>query len=558
MEVIVIGGSAAGLKAACRISRLQPDARVRVLVKDKYFAYSNCGLPYYLSGDVDNFESLISTPNGTIKDERYFREVKNIEVLADHEVVAIDRSARLVRCKGGDRAETFPYDKLVIATGISPILPAIPGSDTNSVRTFTKPEDALILREELKANKIDKVIIIGGGFIGLELCEAFRSLWGVEVELVELQNRLLSELVDIDIARLVEDEIIKHGIKLQLGCGCREIVEEDDRLCIFDNSGDMIEADRVILASGVRPNADLAQDAGLEIGVTGGIKVNDRLQTSDPDIFAAGDCVELSNAIDGMAGAWSLGSLASRMGRVVGDNICNGDSRFGPVVGTSILKLFDLTIGAVGLTRAECDEKGYEVDESWGTFHDHLHYYPEAVPINAKIIYDRNTDRVLGFQAISRGQLVPVIAEAAQIIRTGGTLEDMCNIEHPYAPPFALPFDTLHFLAYIADNSRIAGVKLVSPVEFDNLTDDTVILDVRIPSEIEGKPLNVESRRKIEIPVEDLRGRLDEVNKADRIVAVCQMGSRSWDAALMLRRAGCSDVGILAGGALFLPDGIKR
>jgi len=556
MDVIVIGGSAAGLKAACRISRLQPDANVRVLVMEKYFAYSACGLPHFLSGDVNTIEALVSTPNGTIKDEKYFRNVKGIEILPRRKAISIDRSARLVQCKviPDGKEETYPYDRLVIATGSKPVLPAIPGVDDPGVISFTQPDDAIKLRSELETGQICKVTIIGAGIVGLELCEAFSALWGVDINLIELQNQVLAGVLDEDLARMVEAEIKAQGINVQLGCGCREIVPESDGLCMFDNSGEMIASDRIVLASGVQPNSELARAAGLGVGITGGIEVNDKLQTSDPDIYAAGDCVELPNAIDGQVGINQSGSLASRMGRVVGDNICNGDSHFGPVVGAKVVKVFDITIGSVGLTKTECLEKGYEIGESWGTFHDRLHYYPEAGSINAKIIYDRSNSKLLGFQAVSRGWLVHTLNIAAHAIRTGATLEDLHEIEHSYAPPFALTFETLHSLAFIAENSRTAGVKLISPVGFNNLPEDTLILDVRIPSEIEGKPLNAGDHKMLVIPVEELRARLGEVPSNCPIVAVCQMGGRGWDAALMLRRAGFSDVGILAGGALFQPS----
>ncbi len=557
MEVVVIGGSAAGLKAACRISRLQPDAGVRVLVKDRRFAYSNCGLPYYLSGDIESFDALITAPNGTIKDERYFRDVKNVEVFTGREVVKIDRDARLIRCHDSERnrEETYPFDRLVLSTGSSPIIPAIPGVNAPGVLTFTKADDAIALRTDLEANRISRITIIGAGFIGLELCEAFRAMWGVDVDLVELQNQVLSGLVDTELSEIIEDEIRSHGVNIRLGCGCHEIVREGERFCIFDHAGEMFESDRIIIAAGVRPNVELAREAGLEIGVTGGIKVNSHLRTSDPDIYAAGDCVELPDAVDGRAGSWTLGSLASRMGRVVGDNICNGDSRFGPVVGTTVLKIFDITIGSAGLTRADCKDRGYEINECWGTFHDRLHYFPEAGPTRAKIIYDPTDGRILGFQAVSHGNIVHTLNIASQIMRNSGTLDDLNDIEHAYSPPFAQQFETLHYLAFIAENSRVAGVKLVSPAEFTSLPDETLILDVRTKAEIEGRPLNGGTRRVIEIPVEELRARLNEIPSAGKVVTVCQMGGRGWDAALMLRRAGFTDVGILAGGALFLPTG---
>ncbi len=559
MEVVIIGGSVAGLKAACRISRLQSDARVRVLVSDSRFGYSQCGLSYFLAGELDNYTDLISTSSGTVRDERYFREVKGVEILTCHKVLTLDRAARQVHCRelNTDQEVTFLYDKLVIATGTKPVLPAIPGTDTTGVSLFAHIDDAIQLRKDLEQHRIEKVAIIGAGFVGLELCEAFSSLWNVDVDLIDLQPQLLSGLQDVELARLVEAELQGKGVNLWLGFGCREITARNGRLCLFDSSDHMIQADQIVLVTSFSPNSDLAGAAGLEIGTTGGIKVNDRLATSDPDIFAAGDCVELPNAIDGQGGYWSLDSLAIRMGRVVGDNICNGDSRFGPVAGATIFKLFDLTIGSVGLTAAECEEKGYEINRSWGTFYDRMSYYPEAVPLQVHLIYDRSSGRVLGLQAVTRGRLLQIMDIAAQAILNGATIDDLHQIEHAYSPPYDQPFNPLHFLAFIAENCRAAGIRLVPPADFERLPEETLILDVRTPLEIADWPLDVGRRRRLAIPIEELRSRMDEVPEGGFEVAiVCQMGERAWDAALMLRRAGWGKVGILAGGALFQPSSI--
>jgi NADPH-dependent 2,4-dienoyl-CoA reductase/sulfur reductase-like enzyme/rhodanese-related sulfurtransferase len=555
MDVVVVGGSAAGLKAACRIARLQPDARIRVLVKDEYFGYSLCGLPYYLSGDVASLEMLAMTPNGTLKDQAYFRDVKGIEVLTRHEVFLLDRAARYIRCHilDSDRETTFPYDKLVIATGAKPLLPAIPGLETPGVTFFTRPAEALKLREDLERGRVGKVAILGGGFIGLELCEAFHALWGVEVDLVEFQPNVLPGLLDVEFARLVEAELARHDIGMNLGCGCSEIIGEDDKLCLFSNAGDMIKADRIVVATGVRPNVDLARRGGLVIGVTGGVKVDGHLRTSDHDVYAAGDCVELPSAVDGVVGFWSLGSLASRMGRVVGDNVCNGDSRFGPVVGATTLKVFGLNVGAVGLTAGECRDRGYEIECSWGTFYDRLHYYPGSEPIHLKLVADQGSGRVLGLQALSRGNILHIIDVAAQAIRAGAMVDELQDLEHAYAPPYAQPINPIHSLSHIIENSRSAGIKLVSPIGLDPLPRETLILDVRNPDEIAKFPLEIGERLVIAIPLEQLRSRLPELPHDLPVLAICQMGGRAWDAALMLRRAGWQDVSILAGGILFQP-----
>lgn len=557
MDVIVIGGSAGGLKAACRIHRLKPDAHVTVLVKDGHFGYSGCGMPYFLSGDVMGYDELISTASGTIKDQTYFREVKGINVLPHHEATGIDRAARAVHCvdRQSGRKMSFPYDKLVIATGANPLPAVIPGAETTKTSYFTKPDDALRLRKELETGQIESVAVIGGGYIGLELCEAFSVMWGVDVKLIEIRPHVLPRILDVELACLVEEELKRHGVELILGCRCSKIVETDGKVCLHMGDTCAIEADRVVLATGFVPNVELARNAGLDIGRTGGIAVNDHLRTSDQDIYAAGDCVELHSVVDGHAGLWQLGSLASRMGRIIGDNICHGDARFRPVTGANVLKVFDLTLGSAGLTAASCSEDGYDVASSWGTFSDRMHYYPESSYMTGKMVYDRSGGQLLGVQLVSKGTGVHIIDKAAQLLAQKTTIHDVQDMEHAYSPPYSQPFDPLHYLGFIAENSRTSGVKLVSPADFVKLPSNAIILDVRNGDEIEASPLPELPQEIISVPVEELRYRLNScVPKERPIIAVCEMGSRSWDAAIMLRRAGWNDVSILAGGMHFQPN----
>ncbi len=561
MDVVVIGGSAGGLKAACRIGRLKPDAHITVLVKDRHFGYSGCGLPYFLSGDVMGYDDLISTASGTIKDEQYFREVKGINILSRHEALTIDRSARAVHCRDleSNREMNLPYDCLVIATGTNPMPVVIPGADSDKISYFTKPDDALKLRADLETGKIESVSIIGGGYIGLELCEAFSAMWGVKPRLVEIRQHVLPGILDTELACLVEDELRRNGVDLMLGSRCQQIVEDDGKMCLITMDGSKLPADRVILATGMRPNVELARKAGLKIGITGGIETDRHLRTTDPDIYAAGDCVELTSVVDGRAGLWQLGSLASRMGRVVGDNICNGDVHFHPVTGANILKVFDLTLGSVGMTATESAERGYNIGCSWGTFYDRMHYYPDATYMMCKLVYDKTSRQVLGVQVVSKGQAVHIIDKAAQLIRQKATLHDFQDLEHGYSPPYSQPFDPLHYLGFIAENSHSAGVKLISPADFTNLPAESIILDVRNSDEIEVSPLPELKGEVIAVPLEKLRSQLTRcIPREKPIIAVCEMGSRSWDAAIMLRRAGWNDIGILAGGMHFQPESLTE
>ncbi|MBT7618673.1 MAG: FAD-dependent oxidoreductase, partial [Calditrichaeota bacterium] len=383
--------------------------------------------------------------------------------------------------------------------------------------------------------------------------EAFRAMWGVDVHLVELRSQVMSGILDPELSRLVESELIEQGVNLKLGCNCREIRKVENGLELIIGSGETITVDRVIAVTGVIPNTRLADGIGLNLGVTGGIVVNDRLQTSDPEIYAAGDCVELSSAVDGKPGFWALGSLANRMGRIAGDNICNGDSRFGRVAGVTIVKFFELSIASVGLNSDSCRENGYDTSSCWGTFHDSLWYFPESGKTHLKLIYDKKNGQILGVQAVGSGEMLYLADKAAQIIQAGWTIDKLPDLEQAYSPPYSQPFDPFHTMAFIEDNSRSAGVELISPNDFYDLPDDAVILDVRKPEEIEAVVVQKGNHRYVEIPIEELRARINEVPKKCFAAIICEMGSRSWDAALILRRAGWSDVGILAGGALFLP-----
>lgn len=558
MEVIVIGGSTAGLKAACRIRRLQPDARVRVLVKDEFAAYSPCGLPYYLSGDIPALETLAKTPYGVLKDVRYFREVKGVEVVPNCEALAVNRTARLIRARLEGRETEFPYDKLVIATGSLPVVPSLPGIDHPHVTTFASPRDALKLRQDLEKGLVGRAAVVGGGLVGVMVCEAFRSMWEVEVDLIEVQPHVLSGIVDPEVAALVEAELTRNGVRLHLGCGCREVMEDDGRLCIFDHDGNMFQVDRLVLAVGTQPNSALAAAAGLDIGLTGGIRVNSRLQTNDPDIYAAGDCVELVNAVDGGVQNWSMGSLASRMGRVVGDNICNGDSHFGAVCSAAVCRVFGVSVAAVGLPAAECAERGFQTECIWVTLHDRMHFFPGAVPLRAKLVVDRGTSRVMGAQFLSPGPVLHLVDAASQFISRGARVDELAQLEHACAPPFAQPAHPLHLLARVWENSRSAGIRLVPPDQIADLPEEVCLLDVRTKHESAALPVDTRGHPLVHIPLEDLRARLNEVPRDRPIVIVCQMGGRSWDAALLLRRSGWQEVALLAGGLLFQPPPAER
>lgn len=557
-EIIVIGGSAAGLKAACRAARLMPDVKVRVLEQSPHFACSTCGLPYFLSGDVDDLAALFSTPAGVRKDEKYFADVKNVEILTPYCARRIDREDHVVHCTNlSDNSEkSFRYDKLVLALGAVPAVLPIPGGDLPGILTFKSPDDALRLRKELEAGRIGSVAIIGAGFIGLELCEAFRSLWGIDVELFESAGQVLPGILDPELASLVQFEILDKGVQLYLNSPVSEIVLDGNRFTITSAGGEKYPAERLINVTGVKPNTALARACGLEIGISGGIVVDGGMRTSDDDIYAAGDCVELTG-FDREKCWKSLGSLATRMGRIAADNIAGIHSQFGVVAGAAVLKVFDLTVGSTGKNEASCLRAGIDGGSAWGTFFDGLHYYPDANSNNYKLVYDKKSDRICGMQAVGKGNILHILDKATLFIRSGSLVRELSDIEQAYAPPFSQTIDPLASLAAMIENCRIAGIAVVSPEYLKNVEQDTLLLDVRLEDEAGAFPLP-SGAVSMRIPLENLRSRIEEIPQNRQIIAVCQMGGRSYEAALIMRRAGIEKVGFLAGGMLFQSRHIRK
>ncbi|MFC2149891.1 FAD-dependent oxidoreductase [Calditrichota bacterium] len=555
MKVVIIGGSAAGLKAGCRIARLQPDAEVIVLEKSIHFGYSACSMPYFLSGDIPDYQHLVSTAHGVVKDVEWYKEVKGINVRPQNEVIEIDKNTHSVKVYDQLQNDSYNlgYDRLVIATGTMPILPDNLNLESDKVLHFSSPDDAKKLHHLLSTGQLGSVAIIGGGFIGLELCEAFRSLWGIDVTLIELQGHVLANGYDPEIGMLVEDELIRNDVNLLLGCKCESFEVKGSRVHLQCTGSETVTFDRVVVAVGVKPDVRLAESAGLEIGISGGIQVDRHMQTSDPDVFAAGDCIEYNSIVDEKAGIWSLGSLANRTGRIAGDNVCGTRSYFGNVAGTNIFKVFDLTVGSVGLSESGCSQRRHEATAVWATFYDKVHSYPDTGKLHLKLVYEKSTGRMMGLQGVGAASLVNVLDKAALYLHAGAFVEELTEIEHAYSPPYSQPFDPLHNLSFLTQNRKIASVGLTSPSEFLKLDPNTIILDVRTESEIAEQSLPVYPERIIHVQLEELRRRLAEIPSGGQIVVVCQMGARSWDAALILKSAGWRNVNILAGGAMFLP-----
>jgi len=550
-RVLVIGGVAAGSKVASKTIRLRADADVTVVEKGEFLSYAGCGLPYYVSGVVKEQKELMSTPVGVVRDPVFFQKVKNFRALNHTEAVEIDRKGKRVRLRNVLSGEEswLDYDKLVLATGANPVVPPIPGVDLEGVFRLHGVHDAEGIREALAEHKARDVTIVGGGLIGVEATEALAE-HGCRVTIVEMLPQILN-MLDWEVARLVERHLESHGVKVRTGTKVTAI-EGAGHVERVVTDGGAFPADMVVLAIGVRPNVDLAKAAGLEIGATGGIAVSDRMQTSDPDIYAAGDCVQMHDLLAGRPCYVPLGSTANKQGRVAAVNVCGGDDRFPGVVGSTVCKVFDYCVARTGLTETKARDLGYGVVTALAPGPDKAHFMPQAKPLFLKLVADAGTRRLLGAQAVGPGDGSKRIDVAAMAITAGMTVDQVANADLSYAPPYAPAMDNIITAANVARNKLDGHMVGISPMAVKRRLEegeDFFFLDVRSPGEYEQVRLPGATL----IPLGALRSRLDEVPRDKPVVAFCKISLRGYEAALILRACGFEDVRVMDGGIAMWP-----
>lgn len=548
-NIIIVGASAAGLRAAARARRRLPKAQIRVIDQGTFISYAGCGMPYLVSGDIASADKLRMTHYGVIRNADFFREVKGLEVIIETRVERIDRDAHQVYCRSisNGEASAYSYDKLVLATGASPVVPIGVPAGSQRIMTFRRLEDAIRLRKSLETGKIEKVGIIGGGMIGCELAEAFSVMWGAKAVLIDAAPYILSSVLDSEMALAVEAYMKKEKVDIHTNCPFKAIAE-DAEVVTIKTAQDNFEVDCAVIAVGVRPNSELAADCGLTVSKTGGVVVDDKMATSDPDIFAAGDCVELRHLVSGKSVNLALGSLANRQGRMIGSNLGGGNERFGPVVGSMAVKIFDMNVAATGLTEASAQDAGFNVGCVWGSFTDRADYYPEAQNIYFKLVFDVKSGRLLGLQGYGKGEVVKRIDVFSAILKNQGKLEDLLDMEFAYAPPYASAVDPLFSLAGIARNAIAEDVRPLAP---DSQYDDRVVIDLRQPDEQKLMPST--EAKILGIPFEELRGRWEEIPKDKPVICICSMGVRSAEAVRFLQEKGFSNIVYLGGGRLMRP-----
>ena len=560
-RILVIGGSAAGPKAASKARRMDENAEITIFQKASDLSMASCGYPYYVGGFFDDRSQLLCSPAGVVRDTKFFWNAKKITTKVHTEVTKIDRKNKCIEfidLTTGEKG-TASYDKLVIATGASPRKPPVPGIDLDGITTLQSLPDADYLRKIRDEGKIKKAAVIGGGLIGIETCEAL-NLAGIEITLIELLPQLLTFL-DKHMARLVEKYVqTKANVILQNGVA--SFLGENGKLTAVKlQDGTEIPCDLAVVAIGVIPNSKLAKEADLTIGKTGGIVVDDYMQTSDADIYAVGDCIEIPNLITHQAVHAPYGDLANLQGRVVGENLIFGNvAKFPGTIQTGICKVFDYGVGSTGLSEQNASKMGFDNIETVvnasldkpGFMHGNL--------LITKLVVDKTSGMILGAQVLGPGDVSKQVAIWAMAIKGKLTVEDMANADLPYAPPYSLAIDHSIATAHIMQNKLKGYFKGISAEEFKEKLKDKnpmLLLDVRNPDEYEQMRLGVGEKL---IPLGQLRKRLDEMpeNKDTEIITWCKISLRGYEAALILQANGYTNVKVLEGGIVAWPWGREK
>ncbi len=542
LKIVVVGASAAGLRAAARAKRLMPHSVITVVDEKEIISYAACGLPYYLSGDIGNPRALRETTWGTLRDPRFFKDVKGLDVRIQTSATYCDLEKKTIhlrhRITGAE--ERVAFDKLVLATGAAPFVP--PGIPENNPRisTFKTMEDAKIWHSRLETGQLEKVAIIGSGFIGIELTEAFTAMWGAEVDLIEMEDRILPQMFDGEMSALIEKHLVEQDIRIHKTCCVKEIRNSGDGLSVVTDSK-TIETEYAIVVVGVRPRIELARQMGLKIGQCGGIVVDENLQTNHPDVYAAGDCTEVEYFYGNRA-VLPLGSLANKQGRAVGDQLAGRTTKFGKVAGSACVKAFDYNCASTGISETQAARCNIPTRAVWGTFDDCADYYPENKTIFMKMVYHAETLQILGLQGVGEGDVVKRVDVMGNLILNKGYIEDLLDLEFAYAPPYSPPLDPLYVLGAAALNQE-EGILASSP---SLLSHEGIILDVRTQSESDSNPVE----GALNIPLDELRDRMAEVDKDTPIHIVCPRGSRSPEATRWFIQAGYKNVTYSGGGRL--------
>ncbi len=529
MKIIIVGGVAGGATAAARIRRLDENAEIIIFERSGYISYANCGLPYYIGGIIKDKEDLtLQTP------ESFYRRFR-IKAKVGHEVTDIDVKNKVVFVTDLKTGTSFTqsYDKLILSPGAKPLLPDF---YTENERTFTlrTVEDTLRIRAFVEREKPKTAVVIGGGFIGLEMAENLVGL-GIKTTIVQRGNHLLPT-VDCDMASFIHASFRYRGVQLLLSSSTEKMSITGDKVWLELSDGQQISADMVVLAVGVAPENTLAKKAGLELGVKGAIKVNGKMETSVPDIYAVGDAVQVKHFITESDAVISLAGPANKQGRIAADNICGLNSEYKGSQGSSVIKLFDMTVATTGINEQQAKAGGYEYEKVILTQNSHAGYYPNAMAMTVKLIFEKETLKILGAQIIGYDGVDKRIDVIATAIRAGLGADELTDLDLAYAPPYSSAKDPVNMAGFVAENIKNGIVKQFYYEDISSLRerDDVILLDTRTPFEyMRGRADGF-----INIPLDDLRDRIGELDKTKKIYVMCQSGLRSYLATRILTQNG--------------------
>lgn len=529
-KIIIVGGVAGGATAAARIRRLDEQAEIIVFERSGFVSYANCGLPYYIGGVIQDKEEL------TLQTPENFRERFRIDVRVRHEVTAIHPDKKTVSVKNLKTGEEFEenYDKLLLSPGARPVQPNLPGVGIDNLFTLRTVEDTLRIREFVLKEKPKSAVLAGGGYIGLEVAENLREL-GMDVTIVQRPNQVLNPL-DYEMATFVHAKMREKGIHLMLGHSVEGFEQKDGKTMVILKDGEPLKTDMVILAIGVAPDTHLAKEAGLTLGIKNSIVVNERMETSVPDIYAVGDAVEVHHRITGQKALISLAGPANKQGRIAADNICGGNSSYKGSQGSSVIKIFDMTVATTGLNEQAAKQAGIDCDKVYLSPSSHASYYPGGTMMTMKVLFEKETYRLLGAQIIGYDGVDKRIDVLATAMAAGMSALELQDLDLAYAPPYSSAKDPVNMAGFMIDNIETGILKQFFWDEVGELPDDgsVVLLDTRTTEEYGRGHIN----GFVNIPLDELRERIGEIRRGLPVYVMCQSGLRSYLSCRILAQNG--------------------
>lgn len=540
MKIIIIGGVAGGATAAARLRRLDEKAEIILVERGGYLSYANCGLPYYIGDTISDRERLfMQTVEG-------FSAKYGVDARVKSEVLSIDPQKKEVKIKDLNTGKEYTesYDKLLISTGAAPVKLPLPGIDDQRIFTLRDVADTDHIKEYINKNKPKKALVVGAGFIGLEMVENLHEL-GMEVTIVQREDQVMLPL-DVSMASIVHQSLANNGVQVYLENEVKEFKNEGGTLQAHLKKGEVLDTDLVIMSIGVRPETKLAKEAGLELGKLGGIKVDEYLQTSDGNIYAVGDAIEVINLVTKKPALIALAGPANKQGRIVADNIILGkQSKYKGSIGTSIAKVFDITVACAGASSKLLNAEGIEHYESYTHANSNATYYPGALPVAVKMNFSKKDGKILGAQVIGNKGITEIIDIFAEAIRREDSVYDLQEIEHAYAPPYATAKHTANVAGYVGQNILEGKMNIIQWNEINSLSsDDSYIIDTRPLPQYEMGHI----KGAVSIPTEAMRSRLSEIPKDKRIILYCAIGYNGYLASQILKQNGFEDVYNLSGG----------